>query len=1148
MSQPIQSGIPKFATNEPEGTENVGQAISRLFHNASDGLVERPSLAIATAYINPPGFVILADELEAAPRVRLLLGAEPEEPFRQRIERERTVDFEEVAEDHLRDLEIDRDFLGFDTQTDAACRRLVQWLRSSGSSGTPKVEVRRFTRGFLHGKAYIVEHPHMPAVLAGSSNLTRAGLAWNRELNLGWGSSHETDNVMGWFDKIWNESEPFDLAAIYEARWKEHSPGIVFLRMLYELYGIEDDTRAARPQLEVTEFQADGIRRAQRILDDLGGVLVCDEVGLGKTFIAGEIIKQIAERDRQSVLIVVPAALKTSTWIPFLERYDFPRRVRVATYEEVRNGSADGVRPEQLDDYALVVIDEAHNLRNPAARRSEAIMNLLTGSHRKKVVLLTATPVNNSLKDLQTLISYFVPNDGHFVSIGIPSISEYISGAQRMDIETLSPEHLFDLMDKVAVRRTRRFIKEAYPHTTLKGLRGEDIPVEFPDPRVKRVDYQLDEGASRIVDEVIYALEISSDEQLVIRAGKDRDSRRLSLARYAPSVYRHDAEVENYQINNVGLLRSTLLKRLESSTAALESTLNRLISSHENFLAALADGFVLSGDALRDYSNSDAESLEEFLESLDSENDQVEPIDRYAIDDLRNDVEGDLVLLRRFQELAAARLAEGPDDKVLKLADDLEEIAKEAERPDKNGVSSGDRRKVILFSTFAETARSVHEQISALIAQAPTDSPLAAYKERIAPAVFGSSGGGSQDERAGVLAGFAPATAGEVSEEGTLRSLDQFDLLITTDVLAEGVNLQQAGRMINYDLPWNPMRLVQRHGRIDRIGSHHRFVHIDCFFPAQNLDSMLRLEEKLQRKIALANAAIGVGNVIPGQIADASVEVIYRDTEREIKTLLDEDPSIFLSRGGSEALSGEEYRHRLADSFKRKTVKAEVLGLPFGSGSGFESSTINFPGYVFCIRIGDEQRPWFRFVPVDTSTWKPVQIDTGEPIIYHDTLTCLMAADPGTIEGDQYISEVAAAGVFEAWRVAREDVFEKWTHLTDRANLEPKLKKALRDASDLVAREGNFLGPDGQSGLMGQLSGRWKSGIVNEVRAIVRDTSKSDKAKINALKTLAEAEGLVAPERPTPLQPVTREDIRVVCWMAISPKQPRSESLVDLLS
>jgi hypothetical protein len=1126
-----------FATNVPGSGETVASEINRLLEGLRTNFAEPPTLALATAYMNPQGFVLIADEVEKAPRVRLLLGADPEEPYRSQAERGEDVSFDQVAKVHLSELERDRDLLGFTAHADAAAHRLVEWLHSVDADGGPRVEVRRFTKGFLHGKAYIADHPLMPAVLAGSSNLTLAGLSWNRELNLGYPSGQHTGLVVDWFNQLWDESSAFDLAALYEARWKAHAPGVVFLRMLYELYGDGSDAPVQRVDLPVTQFQKDGILRAQRILDDLGGVLVCDEVGLGKTFIAGEFIKAVSQKDRQKVLIVVPAALKKSTWDPFLRKFDMiSARVELVTFDDVRIGTKRGVRPEDLDDYSLVVIDEAHNLRNANTLTAQSVMDLLWGEHPKKVLLLTATPVNNSLRDLQSLISYFVRNDAQFAAIGIPSVIDYIKAAQAQDPDTLSPEHLFDLMDRVAVRRTRRFVKQAYVNDRILNNVGELVPIEFPTPVVHRIEYELDEKSDELTDRVIYALEVSDDEQLVVRAGSGRDPNRLSLARYAPSFYRHDADTDRLQMTNVGLLRSMLLKRLESSTAALKATIDRLISSQEAFIDGIDDGYVIVGDALKDFASSEAETIEEFLEGLDEKGvDQVEEIAEYQVDALRTDVVGDVTLLKELSALAGERLGLGPDSKLIELKEDLERIAEEAERPNKEGVSSGDRRKVIIFSTYAETVADVHGRLEDLIKAAPKGSAIAAFKGRLAPAVFGALGGDGQAQRAEVLAGFCPMTAGDLDDKGRPKSKDEYDILVTSDVLAEGVNLQQAGRMVNFDLPWNPMKLVQRHGRIDRIGSPHKRVFIDCFFPAENLDRLLGLEATLQRKIAYANAAVGVGTVLPGQVADPSVEVLLHDARADIVDLYHEDPTLLIEGGGSEALSGEEYRRRLSESLKMANVRRDVLQLPYGAGSGFVSPKVSQAGYVFCARIGSEQKPWFRFVATDSSTWEVRRDVDGAPSIFDDTLTCLIAADPGSIAGEQQVADPALAKVFDAWEVAQRDIYDRWTFLTDPANLEPKVEKALREAYQIVSDHGGFLGPEDQDVLMAKLNGRWSKSVVKAVRKIVRDDDLSNKKKVKAIAAFVSEVGLSIPEKPRPLKGIRKDDVRVVCWMAVSP-------------
>ena len=180
---------------------------------------------------------------------------------------------------------MERDLTGFTREEDASARRLVEWLRSTDDSGSPLVEVRRYTQGFLHGKAYIAEHSVLPAVLAGSSNFTYAGLARNAELNLGYPSGQYTHLVQEWFDKLWDQSDPYPLADIYADRWREHPPWLIFLRMLWELYGAhldEDDDSKIRTLLDLTGYQREGVARMLRLLDENGGVLVADEVGPGQ--------------------------------------------------------------------------------------------------------------------------------------------------------------------------------------------------------------------------------------------------------------------------------------------------------------------------------------------------------------------------------------------------------------------------------------------------------------------------------------------------------------------------------------------------------------------------------------------------------------------------------------------------------------------------------------------------------------------------------------------------------------------------------------------------------------------------------------------------------------------------------------------------
>lgn len=1140
--------LPDFATNHSasEAGLRVADRVNELFRLLRENKVEAPPIAIATAYINPAGFALLADELEHAPRVRLLLGAEPEQDAVRAVSsHDANLDSRIGAalQQHDSWLAAERDTMGFARVPTANAKRMVEWLRCVDPKGSDRVEVRRYSGGFLHGKTYLVEDSAAQAAIAGSSNMTYAGLALNAELNLGTGGgTRSAGKVQEWFEHFWSLSDPYDLAELYGRLWEPHAPWSVYLRMLWELYGEHldaDENPNVRTGLNLTGFQADGVTRMERLLDEHGGVLVADEVGLGKTYLAGEIIYRTANVNRQRVLIVAPAALKTSMWEPFLQAHDFSRWVRVYSYEEVRN-KLDPEHPDnhaflqEIEDYSLVVIDEAHNLRNAGAQRSGAVDRVITaGGHPKRVVLLTATPVNNSLTDLETLIKYFIRDDARFASLGIPSIREYIKQAQSMDPANLTPEHLFDLMDQVAVRRTRKFVKEHYANDMIIGQDGKPTLLKFPQPKVRRIDYDLDEPGLKLIDAMVYALDDPTDPHAT-RAWEERsrDPKRLMLARYLSSMYTVDHDLQEYQISNTGLLRSGLLKRLESSPHALHASLGNMIISHKAFLDAIGQGYVLKGEALRDWVSSDSDDLDEFVAEFDND-EQIESANGYHIAELEADVRSDIDLLRELQDLAQV-VVESREPKVHELIKELTQIADQARRIDQRGISHGDRRKVIIFSAFTDTIIPIHEAVITAIDDAPGESPLSDYKDRVAPPIMGSyakthergaSGGVDQGGRASTIAGFAPQTAGPRNAVGEATAKDEFDIIFTTDVLAEGVNLQQAGQIINYDLPWNPMRIVQRHGRVDRIGSKHDFVYLGLFFPSERLDDLLALEARLEAKLALADAAVGAGEVLPGHGPGHEVNLADDKVIDEIETLLH-------TGGSSASLSGEEYRRRLYGSFSVDAVtKSEILGLPYGSGSGFENPDVSSNGYVFCIKIGASPKPWFRYVPAGDD-WAITHGEDGQPLASGDTLISLRVADPENATTVRWLPDEVYDRAFDAWEVARNSVYATWTDLTDPNAFQPELPLSFRDAYGLTFRSGGYLGRDAQIALANRLRSVPSARVSRQVRSALND-GRTDEERITLVTQVLDEAGITAPPPREPLPDVELHEVRLVTWMAV---------------
>jgi hypothetical protein len=468
--------------------------------------------------------------------------------------------------------------------------------------------------------------------------------------------------------------------------------------------------------------------------------------------------------------------------------------------------------------------------------------------------------------------------------------------------------------------------------------------------------------------------------------------------------------------------------------------------------------------------------------------------------------------------------------------DQLTSIATEAKRNGNLDVSEGDRRKVIIFSSYADTVIDIFERLNQRVTE-PNIGDLASYSGRLPeePIMGGyrsamarnKAGGVDLGGRAAIIEGFAPKTAGRKDNDDNPLAEDKFDILITTDVLAEGVNLQQAGQMINYDLPWNPMRIVQRHGRIDRLFSDHEEVFLGLFYPAERLDEMLGLENRLNRKLLLANAAIGAGDVLPG--GPSSTEVILHDDRVKSVEGFEE---LLENRGSSAALSGEEFRRRL---FKELTnngnLMTELKRMSLGVGSGFETASLKGNYYVFCVRVGEGNQPWFRTVEADEN-WQVKLKQDGSPVMHPETLTALMLADPVDPYTSRNVTEEAYRGAFGAWNFAKDSVYSDWTVLTDPHNLLPDLPSAFIDAQNLVLDEGEYLGYEAQAELRAKLQNVPTRRVQLSVRKVLND-NLSPRDKIQAISEILEAAGLQVPEPVNPLPVVNDSEVRLVAWMAV---------------
>ncbi len=538
-------------------------------------------------------------------------------------------------------------------------------------------------------------------------------------------------------------------------------PRAAALRILATRYGASS-ANATSHTYSLAAFQQEAVTRALSIMRQRNGVILADSVGLGKTFIAAALI-ELAVEAKQPCFVVVPAAMR-SMWTrelrPLIEQC--PQLITIVTHGQLSRGHV-------VQSKGLVVVDEAHAFRSSQTRRYCALRR---SCGRSRVLLLTATPVNNSLSDLYFQLRLFAA-DNAFRDLGIGSLAALLKSPET------DPDALHRLRRAVMIRRTRTELRSRFQQIELPS--GE--PLRFPrEVKLETIAYPF--GFS--VQEVGSMLERSH---------------------FAPY---HD-EVAPI------LLRLSLLKRLQSSLPAFATSLDRLIAFYERYISSLAAGRVLRPRMLRDVA---AEQLV-FTELIADE-----APSSLKIEELHDAATADLHTLQSLREMTSR----SRDEKLDRL---------------KQLLATRLNRKTVVFTEFIDTAEHLWRVLQ-------RDFRIGLVTGNTA--FLGNHVSGRSD----VIRRFAPrsnAAPDPPAHEG-------IDLLIATDVLSEGLNLQDADGVVSYDLPWNPVRLIQRAGRVDRIGSKHDVVHVYNFLPDREFDVLLGLVRALRAKLLQVRQSVGQENVV----------------------------------------------------------------------------------------------------------------------------------------------------------------------------------------------------------------------------------------------------------------------------------------------
>lgn len=834
----------------------------------------------------------------------------------------------------------------------------------------------------------VVNRDERRRAVIGTCAFTTEGLGITPGGQLGLVQATDTDEEAAafaeWFQSSWDvlkaETSNTGLLTAFLAEAASHRPpSLLYFKILFELFkdlGDELDEemiirsatgiRNTAVWNKLFKFQRDGVVGAIDKLERIGGCIIADSVGLGKTFEALAVIKYYELRNDR-VLVLCPKRLRDN-WTLYKTN---DRRNALAgdrfNYDVLNHTdlSRDGGMSGDIDlshvnwgNYDLVVIDESHNFRNKAThkdrdtRYDHLMKRIIKAGVKTKVLMLSATPVNNRLADLKNQIAFMTEgSDIALIDQGILSIEATIRRAQVqfnrwLDLpdgerrpaklmEMLGFDY-FKLLDMLTIARSRKHVQRYY---------GTAETGQFPD-RLRPVNIKADvdlAGAFRPIREI------------------NNEIRRLTLGAYAPLRYvlphkqaAYDAKYNTKirggestfrQVDReeslIHLIRVNLLKRMESSVASFALTIKRQLDDVNALLSKIDAHDEVVDELAIDDVDVDDPAFESLLAGRKVKV-LLQDIDRVRWQQDLIEDRNRLVTL-----LSAARAVTA--DRDAKLAALKELMARKVHAP-----INGENRKVLLFTAFADTADYLYRELvtwaqSVLGINIAVVTGAGANKTTLA---------GLRADMSSLLSAFSPRSKERPTE---LATEGEIDLLIATDCISEGQNLQDCDFLVNYDIHWNPVRIIQRFGRIDRIGSTNTRIQLVNFWPNMELDEYLDLESRVSGRMVLLDvSATGEENIIEFQAGNQMNDLEYR--RAQLQKLQDavidlED----LSSGVSIAdLTLNDFRVDLAGYLRENRERLESL--PLGSyavvatpedHSGNAENTIP-PGAIFCLRAVGE--------------------------------------------------------------------------------------------------------------------------------------------------------------------------------------------------
>lgn len=943
------------------------------------------ALSIVSAYFTIHAYGALASRLDAVAGLRFLFG---EPRFIASLDPEKNAS--KAFEFNDQGLQ-----LANQLQQREIARRCAAWIES-------KVEIRSVRKSnLLHGKLYHIDDGRREHAVLGSSNFTLRGLGLtdipNIELNLVVDSDRDRSDLKAWFDEIWTDEQLVEdvkdeVLRYLEQLYVDHAPEFVYFKTLFHIFErfLTEQAEEAQlfDQVAITEtgiwralydFQRDGAKGAIHKISQHNGCILADSVGLGKTYTALAVIKYFELRN-QNVLVLCPKRLREN-WTVFLAQNNselnpflrdrFAYTVLSHTDLSRESGMVDGVKLETLQwgNYGLVVIDESHNFRNDTRGRRDEDGNLIKKSRyerlmqdivksgiKTKVLLLSATPVNNNLRDLRNQI-YFATegSDSAFAtSLEINSINETLATAQKVfkewarqpgekDAATLMESlssAFFTLLDELTIARSRKHIQKYYASSVAqmgqfpRRLKPQSIYADI-DLRGRFLSYD------RISEEIDkYALSLFNPSKYLLPEFR--------------AIYEED-RVRNFSQERreqflIGMMKVNFLKRLESSVRSFAITMDRTIGKIEHLERKL-NAFLNAGNSVtgdvdqQDLFESDEED-EDLAAAAEVGGKKKFQIAHLRVKEWLKDLAKDKQQLALLAHTADA-VDPANDGKLARLRGIIEE---KVQKPASN--SRGEPiRKVIVFCAFADSAAYLYENLESW-AQEELGLHIAMVSGGARPnrTTFGAP------EYGKILTNFAPR-AKQRAKMPSMPQEGEIDLLIATDCISEGQNLQDCDLIVNYDIHWNPVRIIQRFGRIDRLGSLNSQIQLVNFWPTPDLNKYINLKNRVEARMALVDiAATAEDNVLRSDDLQEIIQEDMRYRDKQLLRLRDEvlDLEDFHDAVSLNEFTLDDFRMELAAYIKAN--EKQLRDAPFGIyavAPSLDEPAAARPGVIYCLRQRD---------------------------------------------------------------------------------------------------------------------------------------------------------------------------------------------------